>query len=43
VVPSHVGSAGWTNKNAGAERRNYGDEFGHFILLYLRILKITNR
>jgi hypothetical protein len=30
------------NINAGAERKIYGDEFGHFFLC-LGMLKITNR
>ena len=43
VVPSHIGSAGQTNINAGAERQIYVVEFYQSFLLFVTIFMITKR
>jgi hypothetical protein len=43
VVPSHVGSAGYTNINVGAERQIYVVEFYRSFLLFVTIFMIRKR
>ena len=43
AIPSHVGVAGQTNKNVGAERKISGVGFERLFLLCLGIIKITKR